>query len=487
MDLNYQQTYSQQIKPKKIIILLTDGEHNGLDPVSNITTYWVSKGISINTIALGNSVNVENLKDIASLTKGGYFYINNENSLSEQDVQKQINLIYEKLSKQLTLSEEAEDEDLPKSKSGMEFSDLYFGIESKEVEDWITTASTNLLTGNYIHTVEDVKIEGTVTASTLNVRSGAGTNNSVIGSLTKGTRIKVLVLENLGGTDWCKINYKNKDGYVSGKYVDGKGGYEVTFATGTKIFFTERANGTLEANNSTDVEFKKLSDGGYQITNKDLSKQFYNASGKLISLEDKNENKVTITYENGKISMVKDEAGNVIQEKDQLGAVTTFQYDHTGNKVKETDANGGVTTYEYNALGRLVLEVDSLGGEKHYQYDKQGNKIKEINQEGQVTEYQYDQLNRLIKTYKNGQLIETKTYDANGNRETMELPNGSHIKYHFDERNLLVKLINIQRDGTTKKTYSYEYDEETYQTKKEEPKGTTTFEYNEIGQITRVA
>ena len=54
-----------------------------------------------------------------------------------------------------------------------------------------------------------------VTASSLNVRSGAGTNYGVIGSLKKGAKVEVISESN----GWSKIKFNGKDGYVSSSYL----------------------------------------------------------------------------------------------------------------------------------------------------------------------------------------------------------------------------------------------------------------------------
>ncbi|WP_257147899.1 SH3 domain-containing protein [Bacillus thuringiensis] len=54
-----------------------------------------------------------------------------------------------------------------------------------------------------------------VNASTLNVRSGAGTNYGIIGALQKGTKVTVLSEQN----GWSKINYNGKNGYISSQYL----------------------------------------------------------------------------------------------------------------------------------------------------------------------------------------------------------------------------------------------------------------------------
>lgn len=57
----------------------------------------------------------------------------------------------------------------------------------------------------------------TVTASSLNVRSGSSTDNSVLGTLSNGTEVTVTEKESNG---WYKISYNGQDAYVSGNYLN---------------------------------------------------------------------------------------------------------------------------------------------------------------------------------------------------------------------------------------------------------------------------
>lgn len=62
-----------------------------------------------------------------------------------------------------------------------------------------------------------------VTASSLNVRAGAGTRFRDIGSLARGTRVAVRAL----APGWCKIDFQGREGWVSASYVgpvNGGGG-----------------------------------------------------------------------------------------------------------------------------------------------------------------------------------------------------------------------------------------------------------------------
>ncbi|MDO4745916.1 MAG: SH3 domain-containing protein, partial [Bacillota bacterium] len=64
---------------------------------------------------------------------------------------------------------------------------------------------------------------GQVTASSLNVRSGAGTGYSKIGSLSKGKTFTVTgTAKDKSGVKWYKLKYNSKTGYVSSKYVNIK-------------------------------------------------------------------------------------------------------------------------------------------------------------------------------------------------------------------------------------------------------------------------
>ena len=64
------------------------------------------------------------------------------------------------------------------------------------------SGKTGYVYGSYVgeYTSTNTKY---VTATTLNVRSGAGTNYSIIGSLSKGTKVEVISTTN----GWSKIKY----------------------------------------------------------------------------------------------------------------------------------------------------------------------------------------------------------------------------------------------------------------------------------------
>ena len=76
-----------------------------------------------------------------------------------------------------------------------------------------TTASTTSLN-------KTAKWTGKVTASSLNVRSWAGTENSVLRSLAKGTKVSVCdTVKDSSGASWYYIKESGKYGFVSSAYI----------------------------------------------------------------------------------------------------------------------------------------------------------------------------------------------------------------------------------------------------------------------------
>ena len=69
---------------------------------------------------------------------------------------------------------------------------------------------------------------GTVTASSLYVRSGASTSHKVLGTVSKGNTVEIKDTQN----GWHKISYNGNDGWVSGKYISSTSAGSST-STGT--------------------------------------------------------------------------------------------------------------------------------------------------------------------------------------------------------------------------------------------------------------
>ena len=78
-------------------------------------------------------------------------------------------------------------------------------------ENYFQIGTDRWVSADYIHNKY-----GVVTASTLNIRSGAGTNYTDIGDLKRNTNVRLLRESN----GWYMILHDKKLGWVSGQYID---------------------------------------------------------------------------------------------------------------------------------------------------------------------------------------------------------------------------------------------------------------------------
>jgi RHS repeat-associated protein len=111
---------------------------------------------------------------------------------------------------------------------------------------------------------------------------------------------------------------------------------------------------------------------------------------RLTAIEDRNKNRIALTYDDGRLVEVKDSAGRtiritptregrmasiqVIDATAQGQAVTfaTYTYDARGNLVSVTDADGFAAHYAYDDDHRLTSDTDRAGLCFHFVYDREG-------------------------------------------------------------------------------------------------------------------
>lgn len=97
------------------------------------------------------------------------------------------------------------------SKSGSTYKGYVFA-------EYITLSS-----GGESSSDSETLISAVVNCDALNMRSGAGTGNSVIATLTKGTEVTIIgESKDSGGTLWYKISVSGKTGYVHSAYLTKK-------------------------------------------------------------------------------------------------------------------------------------------------------------------------------------------------------------------------------------------------------------------------
>lgn len=116
----------------------------------------------------------------------------------------------------------------------------------------------------------------------------------------------------------------------------------------------------------------------------------------LTAVEDRNRNRIALTYEDGRLAEIVDSVGRQIvvipASNGQIGALevratppsggplvtivaATYRYDDAGMLIAVTDAEGFSSRYSYDTSGRLVLDCDRAGLTFHFLYDKDGRCI----------------------------------------------------------------------------------------------------------------
>lgn len=443
---------------RKILVLITDGRGSYEREDKKLQTMLEklvtdNKNVVINAVAIGNGANSSLLQNIAEITGGSYHYID----ALQQDVDEQINIICERIMKQITFDNASTPpQSYQEQLSKIIYSDKYKGYDSEEVKALYSKAHTNLLTGNFIEQASDIQINSTgpdleiqrtynseagnektmlgngwrlnydshaeavsqygkVTASALNVRTDAGIENTRIAVLAYGTFVRLTgenKTDNLGRT-WYGVELQDgRPGYVASWYIRTiQNGVRITYGSGTKIVFEKNfSTGSYVTPFGTEDILEEVS-GGYKLTRKDQSVYLYNSSGYLTSITDRYGNVITINH---------DAQNRITEVVDPVSRRLAFEYDSSNMLVKITNPLNRFVGYEYDANGNLTTVTDLAGKKTTYSYYDSFNedtcvfeksKLKQITDANghQVIKNEYDINDRL-----------TRQYDGNGN-----------IKYHI--------------------------------------------------------
>jgi len=264
-------------------------------------------------------------------------------------------------------------------------------------------------------------------------------------------------------------------------------------------------------------------DSSYTVTFKDGRVHQFNASGKLLSLTDRNGNQTLLTYTNGKLSSITDPFarvltvttngnGRVLSLSDSLGTIATYTYGGSNELLTTTYADNSGYTYSYTAIpGGLGLSTvtDALGNvvEQH-DYDLQGRATTSQTQGGvnrytlsyvslsqtnvsdalgHVTKYFYGNIKgRSVVTRVEGlcncgggsSQVQTWTYDnqANVTAKTDALSHTSTFTYDADGN----RLTGTDPTGTI--TFTYNQFSEVL-TRTDQMNGVTTNTYDSSGNL----
>lgn len=183
-------------------------------------------------------------------------------------------------------------------------------------------------------------------------------------------------------------------------------------------------------------------------------------------------------------------------EINELGQITTHQYDTLGNKIQTTfpdstniqmvyqgnllisafDQNGANWNWKYNDHHKLISRTDSLGRETKYDYEN-GNLKRIIKQSGKVILFEINEQGSFSRVSFSKEKSYKRKYDFLGRTIEIENPKGDIETRRYD---LLGRRINSIK-GSIEKDFAY--DNEGNITRSKENNSEVLFKYSRNGRI----
>ena len=224
---------------------------------------------------------------------------------------------------------------------------------------------------------------------------------------------------------------------------------------------------------------------------------------------DKNYNVTSVTDPMGYVvKKVYDQDNRVAEETDALGQKEAYRYDKNGRVTTAVDKRGFQTGFTYDAHGNVQVVTDKTGLKSRLEYDKNDNLTKVTDALGGVTTYSYNNMDKLI-TFTNAENKTTNyTYDLEGNLTSIKDPAGRTEKFDYDEKgrltghtqasgkkvsydydklnDLLEKSYKYAKGETAEKPVTYAYNSAGERVSMKDQTGTSSYEYDALGRITKV-
>ncbi|MFO0818661.1 MAG: RHS repeat-associated core domain-containing protein [Pirellulales bacterium] len=168
--------------------------------------------------------------------------------------------------------------------------------------------------------------------------------------------------------------------------------------------------------------------GVYRLRETDGTLVVFRPDGKLDYRQDRNGNRVTASYTDGKLTTFTDSKGDTV----------TFVYNSQGRISQVIDPVGRTLNYTYDVSGEYLLSVEQETGTQHFTYITQGapqvlHAIESIEYpDGTQVFFTYDAQGRLIRSRANGNAYEINyAYDGLGSvTSTDSLGNFQTIQFN---------------------------------------------------------
>lgn len=203
-----------------------------------------------------------------------------------------------------------------------------------------------------------------------------------------------------------QLQFYYNSSFASKNYGYGLGfslGYEMRYTVDSQGIIIERGDGRSDLFTKYEDIYKppagvfdqltRVKPGEYLLTSKDGTLYYFNDEkyGLVSKITDRNNNSLSFTYSNGKLTRIADDAGRTITlAYNQKGFLTKasasfskgsyiYQYDSKGRLTNITDPMENTTSYSYNTKsGRLIGMLDAEGNKTDIYYNSDGgvNRVK---------------------------------------------------------------------------------------------------------------
>ncbi|HEX7955432.1 MAG TPA: RHS repeat-associated core domain-containing protein [Pyrinomonadaceae bacterium] len=213
-----------------------------------------------------------------------------------------------------------------------------------------------------------------------------------------------------------------------------------------------------------------------------------------------------VTFSDATVSYTYDAASRVTRIDDSQGGSASWTFDDAGRKLSETTPAGTVA-YAYNDAGQLVSMTAQGRAPVAYGYDAAG-RLSTITQGAEVFGYLYDALSRVAGLQRPNGVTTSYTYDAAGRVERLAHgPAGGPAVEDFsfgynvdDEIETITSLASspllpagkaaAQADAANRVPQfgqaAYAFDDDGQTTTKTDAQGTTRYDWDARGRLTRV-
>ena len=222
---------------------------------------------------------------------------------------------------------------------------------------------------------------------------------------------------------------------------------------------------------------------------------------RLTAIEDRNKNRIAITYDDGRLVEVKDSAGRIVRVKttpegriaslEALNAVQSgrwvcfarYLYDEQGDLIAATDADGHTARFAYDDRHLLTLDTDRSGLAFHFVYDEKGRCVESWGDHpGAVDPSLAEDLPKYLAdgtTRAKGIHHCRFTFFENGYSEVAD---STHVRRFFGNA---LGLLDKTVDGGGVETARYD-DRGFLLARTDAMKATTTFERDARGRLLRL-